>query len=114
MRWLRPEYQVPDEVVETQQTIEGVDKPEPVAVAPVEQQKLPRSFKEQLAAVRNLLRSQGGEWTLEQVVAQFKNASRQKKAIQDCLESLEELGVVAVHGEEGAPRWYIAELQQAG
>ena len=114
VRWLRPEYQAPDEVVETQQTIAGVAQPEPVAVAPVEQQKLPRSFKEQLAAVRNLLRSQGGEWTLEQVVAQFKNASRKKKAIQECLDSLEELGIVAAHGEEGATRWYLAELQQAG
>ena len=114
VRWLRPEYQAPDEVVETQQTIAGVAQPEPVAVAPVEQQKLPRSFKEQLAAVRNLLRSQGGEWTLEQVVAQFKNASRKKKAIQECLESLEELGIVATHEEEGATRWYLAELQQAG
>ena len=80
----------------------------------MEQQKLPRSFKEQLAAVRNLLRSQGGEWTLGQVVAQFKNASRKKKAIQECLESLEELGIVAAHAEDGATRWYLAELQQAG
>lgn len=59
IRWLRPEYQAPGEV-QTQQIIEGVTEIEVEAIAPVEQQKFPKAFKDQLAAVRDLLRTQGG------------------------------------------------------
>jgi hypothetical protein len=86
---------------------------EETAIAPVEQQKFPISFKEQLAAVGDLLRSQGSDWTVAQVKAQFKNASRKQNAIQDCLDSLTDLGVIAVHTEDDTPRWYIADLQKA-
>ncbi|NJK72430.1 MAG: hypothetical protein HC926_03665 [Synechococcaceae cyanobacterium SM2_3_60] len=113
VRWLRPEYQAPNEVQPTQQVLTGVADPEEIVIAPVEQQAFPNSFKEQLAVVRDLLRTQGGEWTVAQVIAQFKNSSRKQKAIQDCLESLTELGVIAVHTEDGPPRWYIADLQKA-
>jgi hypothetical protein len=107
IRWLRPEYQAPDQIA-VQPTIEGIAEPEPEVIAPVEQQKLPTKFKDQLAAIRNLLRTQGGEWTLTQITAQFKNAKRQQNAIQDCLDSLTELGVIRVHTEEAQPRWYIS------
>ncbi|WP_008315925.1 hypothetical protein [Leptolyngbya sp. PCC 6406] len=63
--------------------------------------------------MRDLLRTQGGEWTIAQVQAQFKNASRKQKAIQDCLDSLTELGAIALHTEDGTPRWYIADLHLA-
>jgi hypothetical protein len=121
IRWLRPEYQAPGEV-HIQQVIEGIaEVQEETAIAPVEQRKFPKAFKEQLAAVRDLLRTQGGEWTVEQIAAQFKGASRQKPAILTCLESLEALGIVAKHEEEGSDsasrdevvRWYLAELQKA-
>jgi hypothetical protein len=112
IRWLRPEYQAPAEI-HTQQVIEGITSEEDVAIAPVEQQPWPKKFKEQLAAVRDLLRTSSSEWTLEQIVAQFKGASRSKKAITECLESLEELGILASHAEEGVTRWYFAELQKA-
>lgn len=107
IRWLRPEYQAPDQIA-VQTTLEGIAEPEPEVIAPVEQQKLPTKFKDQLATIRNLLRTQGGEWTLTQITAQFKNAKRQQKAIQDCLDSLTELGVIRVHTEETQPRWYIS------
>ncbi|MGD1929871.1 MAG: class I SAM-dependent DNA methyltransferase [Leptolyngbyaceae cyanobacterium] len=113
VRWLRPEYQAPDEVQSTQQVLTGVAEPEETVVAPVEQQKFPTAFKDQLAAIRDLMRTQGGEWTVAQVKAQFKNASRKQKAIQDCLDTLEQLGVIVVHTEDGIPRWYIADLQKA-
>jgi hypothetical protein len=113
IRWLRPEYQAPGEV-HIQQVIEGIaEVQEETAIAPVEQQKFPKAFKDQLAAVRDLLRTQGGEWTVEQIVAQFKGASRQKQIILTCLESLEALGIIAKHKEEGSDRWYLAELQKA-
>jgi very-short-patch-repair endonuclease len=122
IRWLRPEYQAPGEV-HIQQVIEGIaEVKEETAIAPVEQQKFPKAFKDQLAAVRDLLRTQGGEWTVEQIAAQFKGASRQKQTILTCLESLEALGIIAKHEEEGSDsasrdevvRWYLAELQKAG
>ncbi|MBD1943587.1 DUF559 domain-containing protein [Coleofasciculus sp. FACHB-712] len=79
IRWLRPEYQAPGEA-HIQQVIEGIaEVEEETAIAPVEQQKFPKAFKDQLAAVRDLLRTQGGEWTVEQIAAQFKGASRQKQ-----------------------------------
>ncbi|NEQ27052.1 MAG: hypothetical protein F6K28_50175 [Microcoleus sp. SIO2G3] len=113
IRWLRPEYQAPGEV-HIQQVIEGIaEVQEESAIAPVEQQKFPKAFKDQLAAVRDLLRTQGGEWTVEQIAAQFKGASRQKQTILTCLESLEALGIIAKHEEEGSDRWYLAELQKA-
>jgi hypothetical protein len=112
IRWLRPEYQAPKEVP-VQQVIEGVTPEEDVAIAPVEQQAWPKKFKEQLAAIRDLLRTSSSEWTLEQIAAQFKGATRSKKAIAECLDSLEELGILASHAEEGVPRWYFAELQKA-
>ncbi|WP_331711747.1 type IIL restriction-modification enzyme MmeI [Phormidesmis priestleyi] len=113
IRWLRPDYQAPGEV-QTQQVIEGIAEVEvESAITPVEQQKLPKAFKEQLAAVRDLLRTQSGEWTIDQIAAQFKSASRQKQTILTCLESLEALGIIAKHSEDSSDRWYLAELQQA-
>ena len=100
--------------MQTQQIIEGMAEVEvETAIAPVEQQKLPKAFKDQLAAVRDLLRTQGGEWTVEQIAAQFKGATRQKQTILTCLESLEALGIIAKHGEDSSDRWYLAELQKA-
>ena len=66
-----------------------------------------------LAAVRDLLRTQGSEWTVDQIAAQFKGAARQKTTILTCLESLEALGIVTNHTESGdSSRWYLAELQK--
>ncbi|MCU0570825.1 MAG: hypothetical protein MUF49_30180 [Oculatellaceae cyanobacterium Prado106] len=118
IRWLRPDYQAPN-ATSTQQPLAGLSGSaeidgEAVALAPVEQQKLPKPFKDQLAAVRDLLRIQGGEWTIDQIAAQFKGATRQKQSLLTCLESLEALGIVASHLEEGTSRWYLAELQKAG
>lgn len=48
------------------------------------------------------------------MMAQFKGAQRQKKAIASHLESLEALGVLLSSKEEGAICWYYAELQKAG
>jgi len=109
IRWLRPDYQAPG-VVQTQKVIEGITEVEVESIiAPVEQQNLPKAFKDQLAAVRDLLRTQGGEWTVAQIAAQFKGAARQKPIILTCLESLEALGIIARHED----RWYLAELQKA-
>jgi Fe2+ or Zn2+ uptake regulation protein len=81
---------------------------------PATQQPWPKDFKDQLAAIRDLLRTQGGEWSGDTIATQFKNATRSKPTIQTCLEALETLGLVAQHTENRKVTWYFAELQKAG
>ncbi|PZV15214.1 MAG: class I SAM-dependent DNA methyltransferase [Leptolyngbya sp.] len=111
IRWLRPEYQAPGET-QTQRVIEGITEIEvESAIIPVEQQKFPKAFKDQLAAVRDLLRTQSGEWTIDQIAAQFKGATRQKNVILTCLESLETLGIVARYSEaDDRLHWYLQNV----
>jgi hypothetical protein len=111
IRWLRPEYQAPDEVGR-QQIIAGVIEPEEVTVAPAAQKTWPKKPKDQLAAIRDLLLTSGGEWTIEQVAAQFNGAQRQKKAIAENLERLEWFGILISREEEGLTRWQFAQTQQ--
>jgi hypothetical protein len=111
IRWLRPEYQAPDEV-RTQQVIAGVMEPEEVIVAPAAQKTWSKKPKDQLAAIRELLLSSGGEWTVEQVAAQFNGAQRQKKAIAENLERLEWFGILISREDEGVTRWQFAQMQQ--
>ncbi len=112
IRWLRPEYQAPDEV-RTQQVIAGVMEPEEVIVAPAAQKTWSKKPKDQLAAIRELLLTSGGEWTVEQVAAQFNGAQRQKKAIAENLERLEWFGILISREEGGVTRWQFAQIQQA-
>ena len=113
VRWLRPDYQAPHET-QTQQTLPGMEPAIETIPIPTEQQKFPKAFKDQLAAVRDLLRTQGNEWTVPAIAAQFKGTAKQKATIPDCLESLETLGIIARHTENGTDRYYLAELQKAG
>jgi hypothetical protein len=114
IRWLRPDYQAPDQIQTTQGELEGITPIETPIPTPATQQKWPKDFKDQLAAIRDLLRTQGGEWTVEAIAAQFKNATRSKAKINDCLDALETLGLVAQHTENSKVTWYFAELQKAG
>ena len=100
IRWLRPDYQnpgqAPNEIVETQPTLEGIITQEEPIIEPVEQQKWPAKPKDQLAAIRDLLRTTPGEWTAKQIAAQFKGSITKKKldAITENLERLEWFGLV--------------------
>lgn len=112
IRWLRPDYQAPNEV-QTQQVIAGVVEAEEAIIAPVEQKPFPKQPKEQLATIRDLLRTSGGEWTVAQIAAQFKGGGRYKGAIAENLERLEWFGVLLCR-EDGQTKWWqFAELQQA-
>jgi hypothetical protein len=113
IRWLRPEYQAPGEV-KTQQVLAGVVEPEAAILAPVEQKPFPKQPKEQLATIRDLLRTSGGEWTIEQIAAQFKGGGRYKAAIQENLERLEWFGMLIYREDGTIKRWQFAEIQQAG
>ncbi len=118
IRWLRPDYQnpgqAPDQIQSTQTILEGVIETETTIPTPATQQKWPKDFKDQLAAIRDLLRTQGGEWSIDAIANQFKNATRSKAKIKDCLDALETLGLVAQHAENSNVTWYFGELQKAG
>ncbi|MDB9496071.1 hypothetical protein PN441_10010 [Spirulina major CS-329] len=79
IRWLRPEYQAPDQIQATQTELEGILAPEKPIIEPAEQQKWPTQPKAQLAAIRDLLRTTPGNWTIHQIAAQFKGKITQKR-----------------------------------
>jgi hypothetical protein len=109
IRWLRPDYQAPGETY-VQQTIEGISTETETSITPTEQQPFPKTLKEQLSAIRDLFRTQSGEWTAAQVTAHFKGGNRKQNVILDCLESLEDLGILLSHTENGITFWHLAEL----
>lgn len=111
IRWLRPDYQAPN-TVHLQGKIEGISTATAeLAVTPATQQPFPKDFKDQLAAIRDLLRTQGGEWSIDAIAQHFKNATRSKAKIQASLEALETLGILTRHTENAEPKWYFTELQ---
>ncbi len=115
IRWLRPEYQAPDEIVETQPTLEGIITQEEPIIEPVEQQKWPAKPKEQLAAIRDLLRTTPGEWTTKQIAAQFKGNITKKRldAISENLERLEWFGLIVSQFKGDVTHWHYVEATQA-
>lgn len=93
-----------------QPSLAGIITETEIAVVPTEQQPFPKTLKEQLSAIRDLFRTQSGEWTAAQVTAHFKGANRKQKVILDCLESLEDLGILLSHAENGMTFWHLAEV----
>ena len=79
--------------------------------APVEQQKWPTLPKEQLAAIRDLLRTSSSEWTVAQLATQFtgKNTKEKLDAITENLECLEWFGVVISETHDGVAHWHFTE-----
>ncbi len=112
IRWLRTDYQAPNEV-QTQQVLTGVIEAEATVIAPVEQTPFPKQPKAQLATIRDLLRTSGGEWTVAQIAAQFKGGGRYKGAIAENLERLEWFGVLLCRQDGQTKRWQLAEVQQS-
>ena len=112
IRWLRPEYQAPNEV-RTQTIIEGVGESEEIAIAPAEVKTFPKQPKDQLAAIRDLLRTSNNPWTIAQIAAQFKNGGRYKNAISENLERLEWFGILLCHQDGQIQYWQHLETQQA-
>ena len=114
IRWLRPEYQAPTQTQSTQIALTGIDVEPETVVTPVEQQKWPPLPKAQLAAIRDLLRTSSGEWTVAQIANQFTGKNTQKKldAISENLDRLEWFGVVIDREDTGIVYWQYAELQQ--
>ncbi|MFH7244048.1 MAG: hypothetical protein ACHWZW_14500 [Spirulina sp.] len=120
IRWLRPEYQAPDSVrahggAPQQGILEGITSPEETVVEPVEQRKWPTQPKAQLAAIRDLLRTSSGEWTVPQIAAQFtgKNTKKKIDTITENLERLEWFGLVICQKHNGILHWHHTELLTA-
>jgi hypothetical protein len=114
IRWLRPEYQAPEQVQSTQIALPGMDVEPETVITPVEQQKWPTLPKAQLAAIRDLLRTSSGEWTVVQIANQFTGKNTQKKldAIAENLDRLQWFGVAIDREDAGMMYWQYAELQQ--
>ena len=119
IRWLRPEYQAPDQWAHggapQQPTLEGILAAETPIIAPVEQQPWPTQPKAQLAAIRDLLRTTPGDWTTNQIAAQFKGRITQSKlsAITENLERLEWFGLVIPETRNGLTYWHFADSVKA-
>jgi hypothetical protein len=113
IRWLRPEYQNPNQTTTQTEIIDSSETDETIVV-PVEQQKWPTAAKAQLAAIRDLLRTSSGEWTALQIANQFTGRNTQKKldAISENLDRLEWFGLLIHRNEAGITYWQYAELQQ--
>jgi hypothetical protein len=113
IRWLRPEYQAPEQVQSTQTTLPGIGDEAETITTPIEQQKWPTQPKDQLAAIRDLLRSSSGAWTVVQIANHFTGKNTQKKldAIGENLDRLEWFGLLVKRDESGITYWQYAELQ---
>jgi hypothetical protein len=66
-------------MIKIQATLPGIDIEPETVITPVEQQKWPTLPKAQLAAIRDLLRTSRGEWTVAQIANQFTGKNTQKK-----------------------------------
>ena len=108
IRWLRPEYQAPYEV--TQQLLTEVMETEETVIIPTEQKTFPKQPKDQLATIRDLLRTNTSEWTVEQIAAQFKNGGKYKNAIAENVERLEWFGILICRETGSTKRWQYVEI----
>jgi len=108
IRWLRPEYQAPGETI-TQTNLEGLDTLETNIPTPTTQKTFPKQPKEQLAAIRDLLRSSNTPWSIDQIATQFKNGNRNKTAITENLDRLEWFSILICHEENHIKYWQHIE-----
>jgi hypothetical protein len=82
-----------------------------IIIAPVEAQKWPTHPKEQLVTIRDLFCTTPGDWTAQQIAAQFKGRTTQKKLkdITDNLERMEYFSQVIVEQRDSITYWHYVE-----
>ncbi|MBD2160834.1 class I SAM-dependent DNA methyltransferase [Limnothrix sp. FACHB-1083] len=115
IRWLRPDYQAPSQAAPTGQQTDlpiAIASTEPVTTG-VKPIALPKEFKERVAAVRDLVRAEGGEWTIDRATSRFsgRNTTAKLEKIEKALEALEGAGLLLSYKDNGEQRWYDASLQ---
>ncbi|RFP59586.1 MAG: class I SAM-dependent DNA methyltransferase [Limnothrix sp. CACIAM 69d] len=105
IRWLRPDYQAPATQATQTAIANLIDSPEPIVPA-AEPQPWPTQPKAQLAAIRDLLRSNPGNWSIDQIAAQFKGkvTDKRRQIIRENLDRLEWFGLAIQHAET----WHYA------
>jgi hypothetical protein len=107
IRWLRPDFQNPTGAkAATQEKLAATAEPEEGA-APLAATTAPwpKKLPEQIAAIRDIVTKAQTEWTVEQVASVFKGAKRAD--VEDVLDSLAALGILAAYDSNGARRWKL-------
>ena len=105
VRWLRPDFQNPSGAkAATQTAMAGVDEEageegEAVAAAVA----WPKKMAEQVAVVRDVVVKSAGEWTAVQAANAFKGAK--PKDVEDVMDALAAVGVLAGYGDGRGRRW---------
>jgi hypothetical protein len=105
VRWLRPEFQNPAGTKAATQTAmagveeEAVEEGEAVAAAT----PWPKKMAEQAAVLRDLVAKSAGEWTAVQAANTFKGAKA--KDVEDVMDALAAVGVLAGYGDGRGRRW---------
>ncbi len=100
VRWLRPEYQAPDELVGKQSALELVDADAPAPVVLAEKRKWPKDKPGQVTVLREVLGAAGGPVGEADLAEAFKpKLSKQRLGVAvGLLEVLGGLGLVGVVG----------------
>jgi hypothetical protein len=107
VRWLRPEFQNPSGAkAATQEKLVATDEPaEAAAARPTAATPWPKKLPEQIAAIRDIVTKAATEWSVEQVASAFKGAN--KADVEEVLDSLAALGILAGYNSKGARRWKL-------
>lgn len=113
VRWLRPELQNPagtSASVQTEMAIAGS------AAEPAQQKKAtwPRELPKQIAALRDLVATNGGAqkvWSVEEAAAELKGS--RKKEVESILDSLAALGLLIAFETSEGKRWRAAVYANA-
>jgi len=104
VRWLRPAFQNPTGAkAATQEDLASTDEPEEAAPVAATATAWPKKLAEQIAAVRDLLTKGAAEWTVAEAAAAFKGAK--KSDVEEVLDSLAALGILAAYDARGTRRW---------
>ncbi|HJX51285.1 MAG TPA: DNA methyltransferase, partial [Polyangia bacterium] len=110
VRWLRPEFQNPSGAkAATQEKFAATDEPEEAAARQSDiataAAPWPKKLAEQIAAIRDIVTKAATEWSVEQVAGAFKGAN--KADVEEVLDSLAALGILAGYKSKGARRWKL-------
>jgi RNase H-fold protein (predicted Holliday junction resolvase) len=110
IHWLRPAFQNPQgqksAKAATHEKLATASEPDDSAVAaPVAATAAawPKKLAEQIADVRDLLTKGAAEWTVVEAAAAFKGAKRAD--VEEVLDSLAALGILAAYESRGTRRW---------
>lgn len=102
VRWLRPEYQAPDEVQHKQATLLDVTSSSEAPVTLAEKQNWPKALKDRATAVRAVLSAFDEPVGVNEVAGGFNGRRTQKRLdeVGEILEMLAELGQIVEENEK--------------